>query len=99
MKKLLVILCLVVMVFCFAGCGNTEGPTVFNDTTDQVVIKQMEQAGFVVIERLSKYGDTYMYLVYDEKTKVEYILTEGYCETSLCPYFNENGELVIYKGE
>ena len=90
MKKLLAILCLIIMIFCFVGCASEK---------DSIVESINEDTCFVVIEEIGHYGDRYMYLVYDEKTKVEYIHTTGYNETSFCPYYDENGEVVIYKGE
>ena len=93
MKKLLITLLAIVMIFCFVGCNERD------TAYDRQVNEFMADSGFVLIERIGKQGDTYMYLVYDAESKVEYILIEGYCETSLCPYYDSNGEVVIYKGE
>jgi hypothetical protein len=81
---------MIAMIFCFAGCK------VKDDTAN----KLMDECGFVLIEKNGKYGDYHIYRVYDAETKVEYILTTGYSGTiGLCPRFDENGEVVIYKGE
>lgn len=93
MKKLLVALLLITMIFCFVGCDC------YDDAYDEKVNELMDNAGFVVIDRLGKSGDTYFYLVYDTGTNVEYILVDGYCETSLCPRYNRNGDVIVHKGE
>lgn len=90
MKKLLVILCLVAMIFCFAGCKIKD------DATNKLI----DECGFVLIDKTGKYGDYNIHYVYDPETKVEYILTYGYSGTiGLCPRFDENGEVMFYKGE
>lgn len=90
MKKLLAILCLITMLFCLTGCKIKD------DTTNKLI----DECGFVLIEKNGNYGDYDIYRVYDPETKVEYILTNGYCGTiGLCPRFDENGEVMIYKGE
>lgn len=93
MKKLLVVLFIITMIFCFVGCD------MYDKRYDASANEFMGDIGFVIIERLGNYGDTYVYLVYDAETKVEYIFTRGYSENSLCPYYDENGEVTIYKGE
>ena len=89
MKKLLAILCVVTMIFCFVGCAPK----------DDAVVKNIEKCGFIVIDRIGRYGDISMYRVYNAETKVEYIYVRGAYESSLCPNFDENGDVIIYKGE
>ena len=93
MKKLLIILCLIAMVFCFTGCDKRD------QLQYEAVNNMVTDMDFVVIEEISHYGDTYIYLVYDSETNVEYILVDGYCETSLCPRYNRNGDVMVHKGE
>lgn len=98
MKKLLAVLCLIGMIFFLVGCDTSNEQNV-ETIQDKVANEFIVDMGFVIIEKMGEFGDTCVYLVYDAETKVEYMLTEGYCETSFCPYYDENGEVVIYKGE
>jgi hypothetical protein len=77
------------MIFCFTGCNYK----------DDVTTELLEESGFEIIDKIGHYGDVSIYLVYHSETKVEYIFVNGYCETSLCPYYDDNGNIVIYKGE
>ena len=93
MKILFTLFFIFIIMFCLVACN------VADDIDDKATEKYAENTGFVIIKKLGECGDTCTYLVYDAETKVEYILIDGYCETSLCPYFDENGDVVIYKGE
>lgn len=90
MKKLFVILCIITIIFCLTGCK----------LKDNSANKLIDECGFVLIEKNGNFGDYNIYRVYDQETKVEYILTNGYSGTiGLCPRYDENGEVIIYKGE
>lgn len=91
--KILLVLFIIVMTICLIGC-DTDNKIAYGAAEDYV-----EDLGFAIIKQLSEHGDAYTYLVYDKETKVEYILVDVFCEKSLCPYYDENGEVVIYKGE
>lgn len=55
---------------------------------------------FRPIEQIESYGNTGgMYLVYDVKTKVKYILSVFSYGYSISPYYDETGNVAFYEGE
>lgn len=94
MKKFIVLLLVLVIVFSCAGCG-VESRIKWNKD-------HIETFGFVVINQFGgMYGsESGCYLVYDPATNVEYICHVGsYGNFSLCPYYDETGNVVIYGGK
>ena len=66
---------------------------------EEVDTEQIEEYGFVKIKTFGVYGEGGCYLAYDPATNVEYLVTTGsYGEFSLCPYYNEQGNVAIYEG-
>ena len=91
MKKIIAIVLVVYMFCCFTGCAKLA---------DHQTEAFVTGSGFVVIEEFGRYGDTRTYLVYDPNTKVEYIVYHGtYHSTSICPYYDSDGNVVIYEGD
>ena len=87
MKKRFIILCLVcTFLFGLTGC-ETEIDT----DSHQVIFDK-----FVVIEtrRNEEYGT--LYTVYDKDTMVMYYFTHCDRSRSLCPVYDENGNVMIY---
>ena len=91
MKKIIAIVLVVCMLWCFAGCS---------EVTDNIRANKVSELGFVLIEEFGSYGSSRTYLVYDPNTMVEYLFyTADYDSISMCPYYDSDGNVVIYKGE
>lgn len=91
MKRLITLLLIVLICVGLAACS---------DAHDKLDAEQIEECGFVRIKQFGRYGAGASYLVYDPATKVEYIaITGSYGNFSLCPYYNEHGDVVIYEGD
>lgn len=94
MKKINTILLLaVIMVSILAGCGKLEENTV-NTRSEHI-----EDNGFTVIEHFGETTKYDYYIVYDNDTKVVYFLSLTNGGYTLCPRYDENGEIMIYEGE
>ena len=90
MKKLIAIILAIFMFCCLTACA---------DSTTAFAEEAIERHGFVVVRQLYVYGDTSVYIVYDPSTMVEYIIYDGYRSYSICPYYDENGNVAFYKGD
>ena len=93
MKQIIAILLVLIIVFGCVGC------TAYNEHFDNMAQEYIESAGFKVIEKFGNFGDYRTYLAYDSRTNVEYIVTFGNGTNGFCPYYDEHGNVVIYKGE
>ena len=71
------------------GCSS-------NDTTMDGGPK-FEKSRFEYIDTLDEYWSIDMYLIRDKETGVNYILSAGYQASSMCPLYDENGNVVITK--
>jgi hypothetical protein len=92
MKKIFAVVLIVATLCCLTACDVSSAK-------EKNTSAQLDDIGFEVIKHLGSYGDCDFYLVYDIQTKVEYIFATGYCRTSWCPYYDENGNVSIYEGE
>lgn len=92
MKKFVAIALVIFTLCSFVGCGAVS-------SMENIPENKFDNSGFVVIKQIGNIGIDEVYLVYNVETKVEYILIDGYQEISMCPYYDENGNIVIYKGE
>ena len=91
MKKIIAIVLVVSILCCFTGCSGV---------TDNLRAEEVSESGFVLIEEFGSFGSSRTYLVYDPNTLVEYLYyTADYGSTSICPYYNSNGNVVIYEGD
>jgi hypothetical protein len=93
MKKIFLIILIVFTLCCFAACDDYE------ENTKNITENTIENMGFIPIENIYLHGDSCAYVVYDPATKVEYIVFDGYRSFSICPYYDENGDVAIYGGE
>jgi hypothetical protein len=94
MKRLIAVLLIVIMCVGFSACGT------YYASLDEYDDNELKIYGFVIIKQLGRYGESACYLVYDSVTKVEYIVCQGsYSNLSVCPYYDENGNIVIYGGK
>jgi hypothetical protein len=93
MRKIFAIFLVVVTLLCLTACDTVTSSNV------EYGKKLIKNAGFVIIEQKYVKGDDSAYLVYDSKTKVEYLIFDGYHSLSVCPYYDENGNVAIYEGE
>ena len=87
MKKTLFVIIITCFLFCFlTGCKTTI------DTDNHDVFYDK----FVVIETRDnpEYGT--LYTVYDKDTMVMYYFTHCDRSRSLCPVYDENGNVMIY---
>ena len=91
MKRFSALVIAVIMLFVFTACSSV------NEFRTEQARDYINQAGFEIISTLNRYGDYYIFLVYDTTTKVEYILTWGAGSNGFCPYYDENGSLVFYE--
>lgn len=85
-KKIIVSLLLSVLL---TGCSSSE--TAMDDGP------KFEKSRFEYIDTLDEYWSIDMYLIRDKETGVNYILSNGYCASSMCPLYDENGNVVITK--
>ena len=91
MKRLIALFLIIAMCIGLAACSKSY------DKWDN---EQIETYGFIEIKQIGRYGEGASYLVYDPVTKVEYIaITGSYGSFSLCPYYDECGNVVIYEGD
>lgn len=94
MKRFIALLLIAVMCFCLTACNS------YWDRYDQLDDARFEEYGFIKIKQLGRYGENACYLVYDPITKVEYIACTGsYGNFSVCPYYDEYGNVAIYGGD
>ena len=94
MKRLCMLLLIISMLFIFTACGAID------DLRTNQAEDILNPSGFEIVEKLGKKGtDYYVFLVYDTTTKVEYIFTYGNGTNGFCPYYDENGNVVIYEGD
>ena len=94
MKRLIALLLIVIMCAGFAACDAHYA------RLDEYDDHEFKEYGFVTIKQLGRYGEGACYLVYDPVTKVEYIVRTGsYNDFSVCPYYDEHGNVAIYEGE
>lgn len=70
-----------------------------NDYRDRSAERYIKSVGFESIEKLSEFGDYRTYLTYDTRTNVEYIVTFGNGSNGFCPYYDKDGNVVIYGGK
>ena len=83
MKKMMMMLFISTMIL--TGCGSET----------KIKENQVEDERFIMDERI----DTHVAIITDTKTNVQYILLyDGFYSGSICPLYNENGEISI-KGE
>lgn len=96
MKRFIAIILFILTLFIFIGCDAKTGTTDYGADENYI-----ESFGFEIIDRIGNYGDRKVYLVYDTRTNVEYILIhDEYNHTdSLCPYYDETGNVAIYTGD
>lgn len=88
MKKRFVILCLAcTFLFGLTGCFETKVDT---DSHQEFFDK------FVVIETRNNADYGTLYTVYDKDTMVMYYFTRCDRSRSLCPVYDENGNVMIY---
>lgn len=91
MKRFIVVMLIIFMCTSLAACS---------DSYDKWDEEQIEAYGFIVIKQLGRYGESACYLVYDPATNIQYtVCTGSYSNFSLCPYYDEYGNVAIYKGE
>lgn len=91
MKRFIAII-LVIFILCgFTACGPSEG-------SGEYIERKLDEIGFGFVKDLGTVGVAEFYLVYDYKTRVEYIFIDGYYEINLIPYYDENGNVMIYDG-
>lgn len=89
MKRIVTLLLGVILCMNLSACRTTY---------DKLDDNQIKAYGFVTIKQLGFYGEGGSYLVYDPMTKVEYVaITGSYGNFSLCPYYDEHGDVVIYE--
>lgn len=91
MKRVVAALLLVVMLLGLTACGAIDDTT-YGES-------MIGSFGFRLIEEFGRCGDTTVFLVYDPNTGVEYLFTDGYNTTSICPYYNSDGTVAIYNGK
>lgn len=88
MKKRFIILCLVcTFLFGLTGCGTKVDTDNHQEFFDK----------FVVIETRTNANYGTLYTVYDKDTMVMYYFTRCDRSRSLCPVYDENGNVMIYQ--
>lgn len=93
MKRFIAILLVLVIVFSCAGCKS------YAEFRDEAYTRYITKSGFEVIEQICTYGDYHVFLAYDTRTNVEYIVTIGAGSNGFCPYYDKDGNVVIYEKE
>lgn len=81
--KKIISIILICLILTISGCGCHKKQG--NEIYDS----------FVVIDRIK--ND--LYIVYDKKTKIMYYLNYEESASFICPYYNSDGTIGIYKGE
>lgn len=91
MKKIIVIVLTICLLCGLIGCTTKS--------IEKNIETAIEKSGFILIDLFGERGDVDIFLVYDPNTKVEYLFTRGpYSSMSICPYYDSNGNIAIYKG-
>lgn len=88
MRKKIIVSVLLSSVL-LTGCSSNE--TAMGDGP------KFEKSRFEYVDTLDEYWSIDMYLIRDKETGVNYILSNGYCASSMCPLYDENGNVVITK--
>lgn len=89
MKKFLIVI--MVLMLALTGCETKK--TSYDDN-ERVVFDR-----FIILEKLTKVGDGALYTIYDKETKVEYFLYSCGYQGGICPIYNADGTIKVYKGE
>ena len=93
MKRIIALLLIVIMLLSLTACAAKE------ESVNSFTEKGMREIGFTVESYLGNFGDKYFYLIHDNNTKVKYIYVDDYMGMSLCPYYDEDGNVDIYEGD
>ena len=93
MKRVITFLLIFIIVFSCTGCKA------YNDHFDNMYREYIESFDFKIIKKLGSYGDYRAFLAYDTRTNVEYIVTVGNGSNGFCPYYDKDGNVVIYGGK
>lgn len=96
MKRIIAILLVAVIVFGCVACADHDWEEDYRDNTAR---RYINSVGFEIIEKLSEFGDYRTFLTYDTRTKVEYIVTFGNGTNGFYPYYDKDGNVVIYGGK
>ena len=83
-KRIIYILTAFLIMLSVVSCGKSKDDTLTR---------------FEFVETYGAYGDYSFHRIRDVETGVEYILINGYCELSMTPLYDSNGEVVVTKGE
>lgn len=89
MKKFLIMV--MVLTLILTGCETSKKS--YDD--DEMVISDT----FIVLERVYNFDDGAFYTVYDKETKVEYFIYSNGYQGGICPIYNADGTVKVYKGE
>ena len=96
MKRFIALMLVLVIVFTCVGCAEHDCE---EDYRDKSAKRYIESSGFEVIEKIGTHGDYRVFLAYDTRTNVEYIVTVGAGSNGFCPYYGKDGNVVIYEKE
>lgn len=88
MKRFIIALFILVTLFTFTACRSKVEDTVIIPGFNTIKILNKDELGY----------DTY--LIYDTETKAMYIASYTYNGgVTLCPYYDEMGNVAFYEGE
>lgn len=88
MKKFLIVV--MVLALALTGCGKTKRIIYEND-------EKTFFDTFIVLEQRDNFDDGYLYIVYDKETKVEYYIFGSGYRGGICPIYNTDGTVKVYK--
>lgn len=87
-KRILCILSIICLSTFSTSCGENSWPT-----------SNRLKGRLEYIETIGDSGDCDFHIIRDSETGVEYIWMNGYGRMALCPLYDDNGEIVVKKGE
>lgn len=93
MKRFIALMLVLLMCISLVGCKSAT------EYRDDACAKYITKSGFEVIEKICTYGDYRVFLAYDTRTNVEYIVSVGNGSNGFCPYYGKDGNVVIYGGK
>lgn len=94
MKRFIAIILALVIAISLMGCASVEEA---NLNMYGTIVNEL---GFTVLQHAGDAARHDCYIVYDNETNVVYYLSFPYATgITLCPRYDENGEVMIYRGE
>jgi len=94
--KLIIFTAVLALTLCLTGCSCKEQYVDEHGNSYDII-----GGRFVVLDECEDNNANYnrTYITYDNDTKVMYYIIDGYCRAGLCPMYDANGNIMVYKEE